>query len=743
MIEYILYSIGILLLYIFCGIGLTFLLCPKNLERYSLFFSPFVGLVYLSYSGLFFADFSTLGSNSYALWLLFPPLVLLIISGVIKKDRIGELFSPFQKDNLSLIGICIIIFLGISTPFLFKLNTLTTMSLGNNDIAQYAAVSKFLTQSSFIQTQMHVYPYFVKVSQTGAHFSAYFSTAIPSSLLSIDPYKIQNIVLNLFYVFTLPIVFILGTEIFEFKKSVALIITLLTGLSFHLIYINYNGFLGQVLGLGIFLSLFIITMYSFLNCNTFSSFLPYIPLTTLFTLGLFIGYSPLLMLYYIPILMFLILVSVSSKSGSYLLTASLYLLVTLFLTFLISPFTFIEVLSDLWIYNTILGWEMQVLSPASAFGLVGDNLVLAGHIIGMQLNPIADGAISLLIVLIVLLSLIHLYKVKRRLFYLSISYISFFLVLYSYLEFQEISSPGITGESYKAYKLFTYFIPIMLLSGLSYFRNFEILSVKKISKSHIIGIIFLFLLVLGNIWSASVIIMGNNEKGITINKNIIDLQKITQMENVTSINVDIPPFWDQMWAYYFLFMDKTLYLKYDSYYQASPSSGEWTLEPTAPSDIVTVLNTEPPSIIKINNGYFLTKNNLEGENNLNVVLAKGWYGPESNTKGIVWRWTGANNEDPAINLYAQNETRQVDFILNFLATDANNNFSVFLDGKKTADCNESDVNNINSCVFSALSLSKGEHELVFKSKLPARIYGRGDPRMLSYAFTNIRIVVNK
>jgi hypothetical protein len=532
------------------------------------------------------------------------PLVL-IIAGIVKRDRLVELTWPFQKDNLILLCICLIIFLGISAPFLFKLNALTTMTWSNNDIAHYAAVSKFLTQSSFVHPPINVDSWFIATAQRAAHFGAYFSTAIPSSIFSLEPYKIQNLVSNLFYVLSLPIVFLIGIEIFKFKKYMALLIMLLTGISFHLIYINYSGFLGQIFGTGIFLSLFLVTVYPLLYCEKLPNYLPFIPLITVLTLGLILGYSPLLPLFYIPLSLFLVCTFISTKSGSNFFHALSLLLVPFFFAFLLSPFAVFQVFKDIMVYDTILGWEMPPLFPNWAFGIAGINI--NNQNISMQLNPIVDVILSILIVLIAFLSFIHLYKKEQKLFYLSISFISFFVVLYSYLELKELSSFSFTGDSYRAYKLFTYFIPIILLSGLSYFRNFKIGSLTKMSKSHIIGLAFLFLLVLGNIWSASAIILTNYEKSVTIKEDILDLQKITEMDNVTSINIITDSWWNQMWEYYFLFMDKKLYLKYETYHHNSPQVGEWTLQEIKPSDRITIDNTDP-NIIKINKGYFLTKN---------------------------------------------------------------------------------------------------------------------------------------
>ena len=101
-----------------------------------------------------------------------------------------------------------------------------------------------------------------------------------------------------------------------------------------------------------------------------------------------------------------------------------------------------------------------------------------------------------------------------------------------------------------------------------------------------------------------------------------------------------------------------------------------------------------------------------------------------------------NNEDPTIKLYVQNDTKNVEFFLNYSAIVANNNFSVFLDGRKIADCNAADRNVHTSCEFSSMGITKGEHEMIFKSGLPARTYGNSDPRSLGYDFSNITVVSN-
>ena len=63
MMEFFLYAILISIFYIYSGIGLSFLLCPKHFEKYCFYFSPFVGLAYLSYFSWFFFEYSNMGGE--------------------------------------------------------------------------------------------------------------------------------------------------------------------------------------------------------------------------------------------------------------------------------------------------------------------------------------------------------------------------------------------------------------------------------------------------------------------------------------------------------------------------------------------------------------------------------------------------------------------------------------------------------------------------------------------------------
>ncbi len=149
-------------------------------------------------------------------------------------------------------------------------------------------------------------------------------------------------------------------------------------------------------------------------------------------------------------------------------------------------------------------------------------------------------------------------------------------------------------------------MPLILISCLYWFRGTSFSSLAKGNKVQILSISLLLFLVIGNIWTSSFLVYAASQDSIIVEQEMIDLQKINSMTNVTSINIVDQRNWNQMWAYYFLFVNKTIYLKYRTYYLSSPQSGEWTLQNTYPDNVLNFTNSN--DIIEINHVYYLMKN---------------------------------------------------------------------------------------------------------------------------------------
>jgi hypothetical protein len=240
---------------------------------------------------------------------------------------------------------------------------------------------------------------------------------------------------------------------------------------------------------------------------------------------------------------------------------------------------------------------------------------------------------------------------------------------------------------------------------------------------------FLTLLIIGNIGSMASMISFTTNQSTMINKNIIDLHKLNLNENITSINIIEGLWWDQMWIYYFLFENKTVFLKYRTYYADSPQNGEWTLVKKSGEDIFYYSNfQEFNNIIILNKEYY-----LENKSFREFSFNNGWYELESNND-TKWRWTGQSNITPGLELNLI-ENQSINMFLQYSSLNKTNALTILLDNETIKDCNDN-----NYCSVENINLTRGKHILVFNTKLPPELPGNGDPRPLSYSFTNITII---
>lgn len=640
---------------------------------------------------------------------------------------------PLKRENLLLILLCGILFVSIAYPYYSRIDGISnTITLGNNDILDYASTSKYLMTSSFSHPQVlspfdHIppsssgdtqeprlrFPYALQKN----YFSAYLSTAIPSSLFALETYQIQNLTLYLFFLFIIPLIFLISFEIFNYSKNMALFIALLVGLNFNLLYLVYEGFLGQIIGMGLFSCLVLTMFYPLITYEKFSGFLPYLPLNVVFFYGLCMSYEPLIPFIFIVLFIFLFIYTLKYPSKTKLLHSCSFILLTVFFTFIISPFTFIDRMHHMFLLSkTSGGLDLPFLYPDGIFGINVFSLL------SRSTPEIITGALSVAAAIAVIFSFYRMYKEKYQVFCLACSCLALIFMVYSYYSIQEALSPSFSGDGYKAYKILTYFIPILIISALYYGKDLRLSRIIReydAKKIFFCGVVFL--LIAGNICSAGVMIFTATHQSKKIDEGIIDLDKIHSFSNVSSINIEENAHWTQMWIYYFLMGNQPIYLKYSTYWNATPLEGEWTLKTNL--DILhSTIRNDP---VVINDCCYLEKNVT-----LNATFGEGWYYPESNDT-LRWRWTGAHDHSTSIILYLA-EPRQIDLDLTYWSLDPGDELTVMIDTTTLQVCGER-----NHCRIPAINLTSGSHILTLKTKLPPKSAGNRDTRTLSYAYSNI------
>jgi len=601
-IKFYLFVIIIILLFLFGGIGLTLIICPKNLLKYSLVFAPFICLIYFSFFCWIFVNYSQWGTNVYANFLLIPPAICLIIVYFFKRSAMIEAIWPLKRENIAIFGLCLAIIFIISLPYVLTLSNLNAITLGNSDIANYASVSAFLTQGTLLNNVVGADPWILGLIPNV--FSAHISLAVPSSIIHTETYQLFNLVLYIFFGFSLPFVFIIAKDIFKFCDNLALIVTGLVGINFNLILIIYHGYLSQIIGMGYFLSMAFLTLVFIQRQEKIKALIYYIPLFALLLSGLIVTYPTFLPLFFIPLAFYLACEFIWIKR----LVNVLDLVAVFFITGLISVILF-PILSlirfnELMSYsNVIVGFNANPLFPSWIMGMLTE-IVQPDQLMWIRMTPFSAAGIllSVLVGIVVFLSFRYLYLQNKDLFTISIFFGIFLFSFYLFLIYKELTAPEYTGEGYKAYKLITYFIPFFVIVGLAYFNKFNFQ--EHYNSKKIVVLIVLILFIGFNIFSAAQIISVNYQRNIPVNPSIIELQNIRGVTNITSINVDDPDVLTSMWIYHFIFLQKKTY----SSYHHSPLLGDWTIKRGTDVEMKNLQNNlTNESIVRVNTDYYLVK----------------------------------------------------------------------------------------------------------------------------------------
>lgn len=599
--QYLLYSLLFALLYIYLGIGLTLLTCPNSLKKYALFLSPMVGYSYLTLFGWYCYSLNVGGTDVYALTILLPPAIFLYFA-----YKSGKYEKLLDSKSIAPLIIGIIIFLIISIPLLTKIDMLTSISIGNNDIADSASISTFLKEFTRSDTVGFLgQSGFFKWQADQAIFGGSLSTAFAGSLFSLETYQLQSMSIHIFFFFSIPLFFALAQESFGYNYYAATGIMVLYGLSPIMYYTIYNGFQGQIIATGLALCILLLNLQVINNSKKFSDYFSYIPLAVLFNWGISLTYPHMLPFIYIPLICYQLILVLHSKSFSNIFYWISFVILTLIVVVILSPFRAKALVSYLFqMANVQAGWYMPLFSPDAIFGIMVSNMAaLRPH------SGFIRIILSIPLLLIMALGFLNAYRTDRKLFLFSGVSLVVVIVGYTILSFTGKTEVGWGG--YKSYKLISFFLPLILLSSLSLFRNMNFTGKYRINYLLPFSLV---ILILCNVYSISKVTKQVVKRNRMVDSDMADLRKIESNNLVKSINILGTDPWDILWEVNFL-MRKKLYFETSTYggRTASNLDGEWNLIRCFPA-ISGKSITLSEEIIPVNSSYMLIRNNSYASN---------------------------------------------------------------------------------------------------------------------------------
>lgn len=237
--------IKILLTLFFTGYGFTSIFLPKKLKKDFFFIVFWVGIILaIIYNVALTIARIPIDQGKYVV-LLFS--LVLVVYSVIKKKFI----TVFSKDTLIMVSIGLICIL---------------ITINKNSIFQssYMSDSKYLISHSLTEdiTRLPFKPNLKVDSQfpaIGFMLGNPLLLGFISNSTGIDPVNAHNILKSIFFSMTLPLIFILGKNLFkQINRNLLIIIYLIFTSIFISLYMSGNDFYTQTLFLGIFVFILLI-----------------------------------------------------------------------------------------------------------------------------------------------------------------------------------------------------------------------------------------------------------------------------------------------------------------------------------------------------------------------------------------------------------------------------------------------------------------------------------------------------
>ncbi len=587
-VEYCIFALGAALLLCGLGLGLTIWILPDHLQRYALIFSPTVGYCYASIGCWHLYHLGLKINGTAALLLLIPAAAALVAACLKKSASVRQAFS-----SAPVAWACVVAgaaFFAISIPVFATAGGLTTVSLFGHDAAQYATVARFFAEfgrGSTLGFPGEAGGWFDEAADYG-YFGAFVFPATLGSFFNLMPHQTLSLCVNLFAAITALSIFPLLQGIFRASHLASLAGVGLVGFHPILLYVSWQIFLAQVLGMAIATTLLCINCHA-LEERERSHWIRHSLLCALLFNGLLLTYQHMLPFVLFFIATYAISLACVRKSTRCLKIALVVNSLGLIGALLLSPLrlaALTRVLKDTATNNA--GWFVPFAGPEY---LTTMSVQIAPHVLPGPHLALAIGA-GCLLVLWLILGLCYGERNANRL-----SFIIATLAIYAgcIALAKSGSALGDLGN-YKSFKLASFFLPCFLCViaasfGLRHGRW------KRVFL--LCDVILLLALASGCFIGERALLRRIATANLRVESDYKGLLTVDRDADIPSVNILGNNGWKLMWSTYFL-MHKTVYMEGRSYYPASALRGAYSLvdaTDSAPDGSVARLEGDPVRIV--------------------------------------------------------------------------------------------------------------------------------------------------
>lgn len=718
---------SVLLHVLFWGAGAAALVMPWRWRRFWPVLVVPAGLALQSAVVWLGAQAGLRGTDTYATGSVAIPAALLVIA--IWRRGARQAWSDVSRLGVvwALMGGCLAL---LVLPMAIASPTLTTISLGSCDAADYAAGARVLKEfaradrSGFlgltevvrVYSVDNFFDYWLRLN----HFTPAALIAFNGSVLGWAPHEITSLCTAVLLAGALPVVFWVSRAVVGYSGGVSLIVAGLFGASPLMWYAVAHVAPGQLLAAQA------VALLTWAGVALWRGRLTW-RRGAQFAGVLAVGYWLVLGSY--NFLLVVCLVPAVAYAGGGALWRRNWGRLARWLAILAGPFAGCAILfwgrigglaerfSLLQTYD--FGWKIPALTAEGWLGMVQGPTLDAWSLFGLRW--ILSAALVGLLVWAFIRAALQRHRSVWLVLAISIP------VLAGHLFLQLRGARLGTNASYDAYKLFAVFYPL-LLPALCWW-----VTLRRSRKLHewifvvgVAGVILAF-----NAVGCGMFIWKLSRPPLLVDRELPQLGRIETMTDVKSVNLLIPDMWSRLWANAFL-LRKEQYFETHTYEgrRNTPLRGDWDLEGGIVSMLVPGSARRP-----ITPRFALVEARAAGH--LRVSTAEGWHVIEYVPgEAERWQWTGRE----AI-LVIDNPAGGARLIQ--CAIDARSlgerDLSMASEGGEAATPAVRIGEARTQLRFGPLQVPAGRSRWVLRSAQPARRAGPEDPRLIAVCVYNLAV----
>ncbi|QYM77553.1 hypothetical protein K0B96_09450 [Horticoccus luteus] len=652
--AYFLAAFGLLFHVLGWGVGAAWLVTPRRHWHFWPLFVPALGLTLQSIVvWVFAAHTEVAGTDVYARWSEVVPLLLLVAGWMRVRRRGLAVGRPVWRTR----GVWVLVALVqavLVAPFTWAATALTSLSLGSCDAADYAAGARVfmefshgdrggfmgLTEVVGLHSVDNFFDFWLRLN----HFTPSALMALNASVFGWQAFQVVSVFTTVLLAVSVPAVVWMARGVVGHGERGSVWIAALYGFNPITWYAVYHGATAQLIAA---VAIALVTWAGVVLWRAGPTRRNGVALSGL----LFAGYALILGAYNFILLVCLV-PAVAFAGGLTLRTGEWRRLgrwAWLMLTpLVVAGAVFFTRVAGLWerlllFREADIGWHIRGLAPSGWLGVRA----------GPGLHPIGPewqwaGSVVVVFALIAFLVAGFSQRGQRSRTWAAVALTAPILVGYGYLWWRG-KHLG-TNASYDAYKLFAVFY-VGMLPAFCGWLMFTRSRVRWVRWST--GLLALAVSV-GVGVGAVAFLREAADPPLKVDRRLAAVQQLEGHPEVTSINLEVPDFWERLWANQFLLRRAQYFHTYT--YEGrrnTPMRGEWELN----GHILRVVPPKRADGWVLNERYAVIRR--ASPSYLQAELGTGWHGRETRVhSGLCWQWTSGNATIAVGNPHA--ESRQIE-----------------------------------------------------------------------------------